>query len=80
MFSFFRKKSPVIPFYDKTPVIAQRDEFMSGNAVHPWHHAFDNTVVTVNPLYCPQGAQGTVNESASKVEILIDAFEKERPE
>ena len=48
MFSFFRKKSPVIPFYDKTPVTVQRDEFTSGNAVHPWHHAFDKTVTAVN--------------------------------
>jgi hypothetical protein len=80
MFSFFRKKSPVIPFYDKTPVTVQRDEFTSGNAVHPWHHAFDNTVVTVNPLYTPHGIENKVNEGASKVEILIDAFEKERPE
>ena len=80
MFSFFRKKSPVIPFYDKTPVTVQRDEFTSGNAVHPWHHAFDNTVVTVNPLYCPQGQENKVNEGASKAEILIDVFQRERPE
>lgn len=79
MFSFFRKKSPVIPFYDTTPVTVQRDEFTSGNAVHPWHHAFDNTVVTVNPLFCTQGPENKVNEAANRVEILIDAFEKERP-
>ena len=80
MFSLFRKKAPVIPFYDKTPMVRTSDQFPSVNAVHPWNHAFDNTVVTVNPLYVPQGPENKVNEGASKVEILIDAFERERPE
>ena len=80
MFSLFRKKAPVIPFYDKTPMVRTSDQFPSGNAVHPWNPYFENTVVTVNPLYVPQGPENKVNEEASKVEILIDAFEKERPE
>lgn len=49
MLSFFKKKSPVLPFYDNTP----RMQFNSINAVWPASEELFETVIVVNPIYEP---------------------------
>lgn len=65
----------MIPFYDKTPV-GSRTEFVSVNAVYPW----DDSGVEETTLY-PHPHQNTLNKTngeGSKLEIWIDAFDKEK--
>lgn len=78
MFQLFKRKTPVLPMHHnyKEGVIGQ-NEFPSGNAVHPWNPDFQDAVIVHNPLYVGPEQRPKVNVPKSRLEIVVDAFERD---
>lgn len=81
MFNLFKRKTPVLPMHHsyKERTVAQ-NEFPSINAVYPWTPEFQDAVIIQNPLFvgADQGTKKpTINAAENRLEIVVDAFQRD---